>query len=358
MLLLGAVAGQAMAAGSISGKVSVPATRAVVPLDADGNPVSDSAVHVNAANDKFQDFRTMANADGTYKLEGLEPGAYTVVVVGAGMDPVVQKDVVVTDNQDKKLDVTLAEAQPLKIPKTPGGNAIPLDRDINSADFANAPEIQFTEPWQLQPQGLSGTGTLLNWKPSDVSGRIRLMYSNVALHLAADINFKTPGVNNWPDNGGREIWDGNHMDIFFQNDAYDPKRTAYDKDHDWQALVKLAEPEAFSIRQFGVEPEGQNPPQENSHIKDYVRRVVKTTGDGELDRVDFPWAIFRQYGEKTGAIAAPADNSFAALDIGIGGADPDQAKDEAQIKTRLSWSGFFEGWQHPNLLRPVQFTPQ
>jgi len=358
-VLLAACTGQALAAGSISGKLTVPTSRSVAPLDSDGNEVSGSAVRVNAVNDKFQNFRASANADGTYKLEGLDPGKYTVVVVGNGMETIVQKDVVVTDNQDQKLNFTLTEAQPFKILKTPGGNPIPLTDDINSASFANAPDINLNEAWQIQTD-LGGTGTLLNWKANEVSGRFRMMYSNTALHLASDINFKTPGVNNWPDNGGAEIWDGNHIDFFFQNDAYDPKRTGYEGDHNWQVVVRLTDTPAFKVFLNGAPPDGQDPDSlaENKEISKYVRRVVKPNKDGELDRIDFPWTLFHQNESGKGPITGPADNGFGALDLSVGAADPDQAPDEAHIKNRLSWSGFFEGWRHPNQLRPVQFTPQ
>jgi hypothetical protein len=359
LLLIGAVAGQARATGSISGKLTAPASRSVSPVDADGNEVSGSAALVNAMNANYQDFRAIANADGTYKLDGLDAGTYTVVVVGNGMDPIVQKNVTVTDGKDTTQNFTLAEAQPFKILKSPGGKPIPLTDDINSASFANAPDINLDEAWQIRTD-LGGSGTLLNWKPNVVSARVRMMYSAAALHLAADVNFKTPGVNNWPDNGGAEIWDGNHFDLFFQNDAYDPKRTDYNTDHNWQVVVRLTDTPVFKIFVNGAPPDGQDPDSlpQNKDIKTYALRVVKPKKDGELDRIDYPWALFQQNGSGKGPITAPADNTFGALDLSIGDADPDQAAADAHIKQRLSWSGFFEGWRHPNQLRPVVFTPQ
>lgn len=357
VLLLGAVAGQALAAGSISGKVTVPASRSVVPEDSTGTEVSGSAARVNATNDKFQDFRATVNADGTYKLDGLDPGTYTVVVVGAGLATVVKEGVTVTDGQNIPLDFTLAEAQPFPIVGTAGGNPIPLTDDYYSASFADAPEIHLDQASQLQTD-LGGTGTLTNWKPNEVSGKFRFKYSNAALHLAADINFKTPGVNNWPDMGGQEIWDGNHIDFFFQNDAYDPKRSDFDSDHDWQVAVRLTDTPFIKVFQNGSPPAGQDPPQENSNIKNFVLRKVKPSKDGELLRVDFPWSIFQRNGTTTGPIPVPAANSLSAMDISIGAADPDQPPADAHIKVRLSWSGFFEGWHHPNLLVPIRFTPQ
>jgi len=79
-----------------------------------------------------------------------ELGTYTVVVVGAGMAPVVQKSVTVTDGKDLPLDFTLTEAQPFSIVKSAGGTPIPLTDDFNSASFADAPEIDLNQAWQLQ----------------------------------------------------------------------------------------------------------------------------------------------------------------------------------------------------------------
>jgi len=202
ILLLGAVAGPALATGSISGKVTVPATRSADPLDSSGSEVSGSAARVNATNDKFQDFRTTVGADGTYKLDGLDPGTYTVVVVGEGAQTIMKPGVTVTDGKDTPMDVTLVEAQPFSIVKAAGGNPIPLTDDYNSASFADAPEIDLNQAWQLQNQ-LNASIPLTVWGgPQEMSAKFKFKYSTAAIHLATDINFKTPGVNNWPDNGG------------------------------------------------------------------------------------------------------------------------------------------------------------
>jgi hypothetical protein len=279
-----------------------------------------------------------------------------MVAVGLGMDPVVRKDVTVADGQNLTQDFALQESQPFKIVKSAGGKAIPLADDINSASFADAPDILINEPWQIQLD-LGGTGTFLNWKPNEVSGRFRIKYSDTALHLASDVNFKTPGVNNWPD-VGREIWDGNHFDLFLQSDAFDPKRTTLELDHNWQAAVRLSDAPLFKVFQNGAPPEGQDLDvlTENQSIGTYILRKVKAGGDGELTRVDYPWTLFHQASTGKG-IAPPADNSFGALDLSVGASDPDVAKEEATIKNRLSWSGYFEGWRNPSHLKPVVFTP-
>jgi hypothetical protein len=357
VLLLGVVASQALAAGSISGKVTGPASLSVFPVTADGTEISGAAARVNATNDKFQVFRTTVDADGNYKLEELEPGTYTVVVVGAGMAPGVKKDVKVTDGEDLKLDVTLEEAQPFPIVRSAGGKPIPLTDDYYSASFADAPEIRLDEPWQLQ-NTLKPSIELNAWTgPQEMSGKFKFKYSDTALHLAADLNFKTPGVNNWP-TVGPEAWNGNHIDLFFQNDAYDPNRAALDLDHDWQVILRLNDEPYFRMLQNGAPTPNQDPPKENASIKDYVLRKVKPDNSGELLRVDYPWAMFQQVASNKGPISAPAENSLGALDISLGAVDPDQPRDEAEVKLRMSWSGFFEGWHRPNQLVPVKFTPQ
>src|SRR5881227_1729189 len=79
---------------------------------------------------------------------------------------------------------------------------IPLMDDINSTSFADAPDIAVNQAWQVR------SGDPTQWPgPSEVSARFRLKYSDQALHLAADINFKTPGVNN-ADRAGNQFWDG------------------------------------------------------------------------------------------------------------------------------------------------------
>jgi hypothetical protein len=334
------MASPAFAAGTISGKLTGPATRPI------------EGARINATDAQFRNFRAVAKADGTYSLPDLEAGTYTVVVVGIGMDPVVTRDVVVQDGQTVTVNATLQEAAPLTIVKA--ARPIPLTDDYNSASFADAPEILVNQSWQNTPD-LPGTGTLTNWKPEEVSAKFRIKYSDAAIHVAGDLNMKALGINNWPDMGGREIWDGNHIDFFFQNDPYTPTRAEYQLDHNWQLATRLTDTPAFKLFQLGVPPEHQDPPEEDA--TKLVLRKPKADKTGELVRIDYPWTIFRQNGSSKQPIPVPAANAMAALDIAFGAADPDQSPEEAGIKTRLSWSGFFEGWRDPRLLRPVQFGP-
>jgi hypothetical protein len=232
-------------------------------------------------------------------------------------------------------------------------NPIPLTDDYYSASFADAPEIRVDEAWQIV-LGV-GTGTLESWNPTEVSGKFKLKYSEQALHLAADLTLKNPGAHNWPASGA-EIWDGNSIDFDLQNDPYDPNRAEYDLDHNWQTVVGLGDTPVWKQFQRGLPPENQNPPMGNA--KDYVVRKVKADNSGELVRIDFPWSLFQQNESKKGPIPVPADNQLSAIDISIDGADPDLPREEAALKNRLSWSGFFTNWQDPRVLRPVKFCPQ
>lgn len=339
-LLLSAAAGPVLAVGSISGKLEVPASRSV------------TGAQVTATDNQFRAFRTTVEEDGTYTLSDLEAGTYSVVVVGKGLEPVVVKDVAVADDQEVTRDFTLEEAKVYRIVKSP--NPIPLTDDYYSASFADAQEIRVDEPWQIV-QGI-GTGDLTTWKPEEVSGKFKFKYSDQALHLAADLTMKALGINNWPDMGGQEAWDGNHIDLSFQNDPYNPAREAYDHDHNWQIVVTLTDEPRWKIFQTGLPPEHQNPPKEDT--KAHLLRKPKADNTGELVRIDFPWTLFQANESKTGPIPVPPDNSLGALDISVGAADPEQSREDARLKNRLSWSGFFPNWQDPRVLKPVIFTPQ
>lgn len=340
VLLFSAAAGPALAAGSISGTLTAPATRSV------------SGAQVTATDNQFRAFRATVEEDGAYSLGDLEPGTYSVVVVGKGVEPIVARDVEVKDDQDIVRDFTLEEAKAYRIVKSPA--PIPLTDDYYSASFADAQEIRVDEPWQIV-LGI-GTGDLTTWKPDEVSGKFKFKYSDQALHLAADLTMKSLGINNWPDMGGQEAWDGNHIDLSFQNDPYDPNREAYDHDHNWQIVVTLTDQPQWKIFQTGVPPEHQNPPAEDP--KDHMLRKPKADNTGELVRIDFPWSLFQANASQTGPIPVPADNSLGALDISVGAADPEQSREDARLKNRLSWSGFFPNWQDPRVLKPVVFTPQ
>jgi hypothetical protein len=337
--VLGAFSGPVLAAGSISGTLKVPPGRSV------------EGALLNATDSNFHAFRSDVMPDGTYAIRNLEPGSYTVVAVGKGMEPGITRDVTVADGQELKADFTLAEAQPYCIGKSP--QPIPLTEDYDSTSFVDAVEIHVDQAWQIV-LGL-GEGDLMSWNPTEVSGKFKLKYSRYGVHLAGDLTFKVPGAHNWP-MAGDEIWDGNSIDFTLQNDPYDPGRREYNLDHDWHIIVGLGDAPVWKLFQAGYPPDSQNPPQEKA--ADHVLRKVKPTHDGEWVRVDFPWSLFQQNLTMGGPAPVPQDNDRGAIDLTINGSDPDRPRDKAALKNRLSWSGFFTNFLDPSVLRPAQFCPQ
>lgn len=335
-LLFSVAASPAAAVGSISGTLTAPADYS---LTLEG-------ARVNATDDQFHAYRTTANDDGTYEITDLEPGKYSVVVVARGLETAIARDVEVKDDEAVTKDFTLETARPFPIVYSP--KPIPLTSDYYSADFADAPEMRFDEAWQIR----NGNGALEAWQgPAEVSAKMKLKYSDQALHLAADINFKTPGVNN-ADRAGNQLWGGNSIEFFWQNDPLDLNRTEYDLDHNWQAVVTLAEPYEWILYQRGVD---SRPAQS---VAGNILRKVREDKTGELVRWDMPFAIFLQTGSNKAAISAPPLDSLGALDIVINAADPDLPAEEAPLKSALSWSGFGDNWTNPSMLRPIRFVAQ
>jgi len=325
-----------MAAGSITGKLKAP------------TGFSLEGTRVNASDTKFRNFRVETGDDGAYELTDLDPGKYSLVVVGKGLETVVVRDVEVKDGQAVTKDLTLEQAKPFPVVKSP--TPIPLTDDYNSASFADAPEIRIDEPWQIRSGNLDGwTG------PTEVSAKIKLKYSEKAFHLAADLNFKVPGINNVDKRAdGQQLWNGNSLEFFWQNDPFNINRTEYDLDHNWQVIVALGDPSVdWAIHQPGP---GASPP--TSPPATNILRKEKADKTGDLVRVDMPWSIFFNLDKKTAPIAAPADGQLAALDIVVNAADFDAAREDAGIKAGLGWGGFGNNWNTPNLLKPIQFVTQ
>jgi hypothetical protein len=331
-LLILVAAGQALAAGSISGKLTAPS----------GYPLILEGARVNATDDKFHAFRTDVEADGSYQITDLEPGKYSLVVVAKGLQTVIVRDLEVKDGEEVKKDFALETAKPFAIVYSP--TPIPLTSDYNSAEFKDAPEMLVNEAWQIRSGGLDAwTG------PSEVSAKFKMKYSDQALHLAADINFRTPGVNN-ADRAGNQFWDGNSIEFFWQNDPLDLNRTEYDLDHNWQVVVTLADPIDWILYQRG---EDSRP---SLKATDYVLRKVKADNTGELVRWDLPFAIFKQNRTNKGPISAPPLDSLGALDIVINAADPDADPADARQKAGLGWGGFGDNWNNPSVLVPIKFV--
>jgi carboxypeptidase family protein len=337
-LLIGMMAGPALATGTISGKLTAPS----------GYPLGlDSSSHVNATDAQFHAFRVSPDATGAYEIDNLDPGTYSLVVVASGLETATVQNLVLKDGQTITQNVTLVDAKPFPIIHSPA--PIPLTDDYNSASFQDAPEMDVNQAWQIR------SGPLDSWPgPSEVSAKFKLKYSDQALHLAADINFKTPGVNNADRTlmPGSQLWDGNAIEFFFQNDPLDLNRTEYDLDHNWQLDIALADPVKWVMYQRGQDTW---PP---VTVDSNLLRKVKADNSGELDRLDMPFAVFLQTGANKGAISAPKLGSLGALDITINAADSTADKDSARLKFGLDWAGMSGIWQDPSQLRPIQFVAQ
>jgi hypothetical protein len=329
-LLLFALVGQTWAA-TISGKITAP----------DGTSLTDAGATVVATNDKFQVYRATVNDDGTYSIDIPDSGTYKVVVIARGLAADPAKNVVLSDSSATATqDFTLKERAPVCIPKSP--NPIPLTEGIDSASFQDALEIVLNSGESL------AVGDATKWGgPTTASGRIKLKYSSLGLHVAGDVTYKTPRVNSQTDGN---LYNANALEIYVQNDKYDPARTAYDNDHDWQLAVSLGDkPDWWLYGGVGARP--------GEDLSSHFAIQDKPTNDGETFRLDVPWSILLDSNGK--GIAAPADNDLGAIDIALNAADPTAAdKTTATRAFQLTWSGMSDMWTNPSSFVPIQFCPQ
>jgi hypothetical protein len=330
-----ALAGQALAAGTISGKVTFPDDKFV------------EGATVIASSAKFETYRAAVGDDGTYMIEEVAPGTYTISAIAGGLTTPDIKDVAVADGKTVTQDFTMKTADPFPIVKSP--KPIPLDSDIDSADFADAPEILVNAGKNL------GVGDGLTWAanggPSVVSGRFKVKYSDVAIHLAADVTFKPPLVNNQKDDA---LWNGNALEFDIQDDPYDVTRTDKSADHDWQVVVGLGPTADWWLH-------GSVNARPGEAVAGHIKRVPKEEKDGvggEKFRLDIPWSILLQ-GDATGKpIKAPADNALGAMDVVLDVVDPTADRAEAVRAYQVQWSGFGNSHWNASSLVPVIFTPQ
>jgi len=329
--LIFALAGQTWAATSISGKITAP----------QDTSLADVGATVVATNDQFQVYRAMVNDDGTYSIDVPANGTYKVVAIARGLVADPAKNVVLSDSSPKATqDFTLKERAPACIPKS--ANPIPLTEGIDSAAFQDALEIVLNGGESL------AVGDAVKWGgPTTASGRFKLKYSSLGLHIAGDVTYKTPRVNSQPDDAN--LYNGNALEIYFQNDPYDVTRTAYDNDHDWQLAVSLGANPDWGLY-GGVNARPTAPLSSHFAIQD------KPTNDGETFRLDLPWSIFPD--ANGAAIPAPADNALGALDIALNAADPTADRNTATRAFQLTWSGFSDMWQKPSSFVPIQLCPQ
>lgn len=335
-LLLFAVAGQAF--GQISGTVTAPLPAGTVFSNL------GPAVVVATNNDTNEVFTAKpSDTDGTYSIDFVTNGTYKVVAVAAGFAaPAVTKLVISDASPTATEDFAMVVPTPFPIVKSP--DPIPLTEGIDSASFQDATEIDLNSGENV------AVGNRTNWGvfggPSTVSGRLKVKYSDLGLHIAADVTYLTPDVNNMT---GGNIWNGNAFEIDIQNDPYDPTRTAYNHDHNWQSGLSLdANPDWWLWG--GI----QHHPSINGNDESVTSHVMiqeKTDGTGETFRLDIPWAILL---DSTGnAISPPADNDLGALDLAIDAAGGSGSRSDG---FQLTWSGLANSWTNPTNLVPVQFV--
>jgi len=331
-LLLLCLAGQTWAASAISGKLTAPT----------GTVLADVGAAVVATSDTFKFYKATINDDGTYTIDAPANGTYTVVAIGRGLSADAAKNVVISDSSPTVTqDFTFKERSPVCIVKSP--TPIPLTDGIDSASFQDAPEIVLNSGANLV------VGDAATWGgPTTASGRFKLKYSDQAIHIAGDVTFKTPRVNNQTDGN---IYNGNALEIDFQSDKYDPARSAYDNDHIWQLVVSLGDkPDWWLFGGVQARP--------GESLDSHFAIQDKTTKDGETFRLDIPWSILVDSSGK--AIAPPADNALGAIDIALDAADPtaDRATADRSTGYQLTWSGFSDTYTNPISLVQVQFCPQ
>lgn len=338
-LLSFALAGPSLAA-SISGTLKVPEDRSV------------EGAKVVAASATNELYRVDVAEDGTYAIDDVVAGTYTISVIGLGLTAPDVKDVVVAEDATITQDFELKDREPFCIVKAAA--PIPLSEDIDSAAFADAPEIQIGAGKHLGVGEPSEWGT--DGGPNIVSGRFKVKYSEVGLHIAADVTYKTPLVNSQTDGN---LWNGNALEFDFTNVPYDQTRTGKDPMTDWQVVVGLGRTaDWWEHNSYNARPSiGGEEKQITTYIARHHKELTADGVGGEKFRLDLPWGIFRQ-GPDGEPITMPEDNALGAMDIVLDASDPNGDPAEATRKYQIQWSGLGGSHWNANQLVPVQFCPQ
>jgi hypothetical protein len=327
--------GSAFAQTQVTGTVTGPA----------GVNVQGTVVTATDANNKV--FRGTVDASGKFTFP-LEPGTYTIAVSSPGQGQQVFQNVAVTEGQTVTQDVTLAAAKPFCIVKAAA--PIPLTEGIDSAAFANAPEILINSGANIV-EGFEGVA---NWRgPTTAGGRLKMMYSDQGLHIAADLTFAKPNTNFGSDT---ELWKGNALEIVFQNDPYAADRSAVDPMHNFRVVVGLGEQPRVRVGN-ALDQAPSLDGTAAAPINELVATTNRSDNAGNQVRVNIPWAVFRTGGDAPAAITPPKDNDLAAMDIIIHSSTADATAEAPNRQFALSWSGLQGSTTNPRALIPVQFCP-
>jgi hypothetical protein len=331
LLLAALTVAPALAAnGTITGTVK----------DASGTALKGAFVVAYDANNNT--YRATAGDDGTYSI-GVPPGTYSVTATGRASVEATLQNIAVADGQTvNQQDVQLKAATPFPIVKAAA--AIPLTSGIDATEFANAQEIQINQPWQVVVAEAAAAPN--SWRgPQTASGRLRLAYDATNLYVAGDLTFAANRLNSNP---GDDPWKGNALEIYLQNDPYDPNRTTYDSDHDWQLVIGLGPTPAMKLY-------GTIQADAKVDLATVLSVTDKPDNKGVLVRANLPWSMFLK-GDQTG-ITSPADEALGAIGFAIDAADP---KSDPTNTTRLlqlaGLTAGATGYTDPSTLRPAVFT--
>ncbi len=132
-------------------------------------------------------------------------------------------------------------------------------------------------------------------------------------------------------------------------------RSAYDEDHNWQLIVGLG-----STPQWWLYGALQQAPMINGKaepVTDHILIKDRPNKDGQLVRIDVPWAIYLK-GDKMTPITPPKDMDLGAAELAVDQSGPDSTRDTPTSLYQLTWSGLDTGFGEPNTLKPIQFCPQ
>jgi Carboxypeptidase regulatory-like domain len=327
LLAAALTAGRAFGHTTLVGKVLGPT----------GDPVAGAYVTAYDADNYI--FTARTEDDGTYEID-VVVSMFSVTAIAPGFKETTLTHVQSVDDQHTEVaDLKLEVASPLPIVKA--AVPIPLTDGIDSPAFAGAAEIRLDQGYQV----VLGLEDPHDWGgPRVVSGRFKVKWDDANLYVAGDVTFPKLHVNSHTDGS---VWQGNAVELYVQNDPYDPNRTAYDPDHNWQLVVGDGPTPAWWL--FGSV---QAAPKAN--LADNLAITDKPAKDGIFLRLNVPWSILRK--ANGDGSAAPANESLGALGIAIDSADPASDSSSTTRKFQLMFPMSSTNNTNPSGLRQVVFT--
>jgi Carboxypeptidase regulatory-like domain/Carbohydrate family 9 binding domain-like len=327
LLATALTAGRAFGHTTLVGKVVGPT----------GAPVAGAYIAAYDADNYI--FADRTADDGTYELD-VVVSTFSITAIAPGFKETTLTNVQSVDDQHTEVpDLKLEVAPPLAIVKATA--PIPLTDGIDSPAFASAAEIRLDQGYQV----VLGLVDPHDWGgPKMVSGRFKVKWDDANLYVAGDVTFPKLHVNSHTDGN---VWQGNAVELYLQNDPYDPNRTAYNPDHNWQLVVGDGPTPAWWL--FGAV---QAAPK--ASLADNLAITDKPTKDGVFLRLNVPWSILRK--ANGDGSAAPANESLGALGIAINSADLSSDPSSTTRKFQLMFPMSSTNDTNPSGLRQVVFT--